>query len=182
MNVHKQMCWCFEVFCGVLTNLTYRFFIELSDASYRMRSLCCCKRKQEANECGKCGTFKGLPERHFGDLGVVKDATEDFYKEVSRDAAENLLKNKQDGTFIIRPSKNCNLGTLSVVQDRKIFHLNVRRREDGMVALGTEKDNEKCFQDVNSLINYYISNYLVLYSRGVKTLTLLLPYREKTIC
>ncbi|CAH1376558.1 unnamed protein product [Tenebrio molitor] len=159
------MCWCFEVFCGVLTNLTYRFFIELSDASYRMRSLCCCKRKQEANECG-----------------VVKDATEDFYKEVSRDAAENLLKNKQDGTFIIRPSKNCNLGTLSVVQDRKIFHLNVRRREDGMVALGTEKDNEKCFQDVNSLINYYISNYLVLYSRGVKTLTLLLPYREKTIC
>lgn len=103
---------------------------------------------------------------------------EDFFKVVSRVAAENLLENKQNGTFIIRPSKNSNLGILSVVQDDKIFHLNIRRRQDGLIALGNEKTNEKCFKDLESLINYYISNYLVLYSNGEKNLTLLLPYRE----
>lgn len=103
---------------------------------------------------------------------------EDFLKAVSRSSAENLLKNKQNGTFIIRPSKHSNLGILSVIQEDKIFHLNIRRREDGLIALGNEKTNEKCFKDLESLINYYISNYLVMYSNEEKSLTLLLPYRE----
>lgn len=102
---------------------------------------------------------------------------EDFFKAVSRDSAENLLENKQNGTFIIRPSKNSNLGILSVIQDDKIFHLNIRKRQDGLIALGNEKANEKCFKDLESLINYYISNYLVLFSNEEKSLTLLLPYR-----
>ncbi|RZB41476.1 SH2 domain containing protein [Asbolus verrucosus] len=130
-----------------------------------MCSLCCYKRNTVLNDCE-----------------LMKETTEEFYKDVSRDTAENLLKNKQNGTFIIRPSKNSNLGTLSLIQDNKMFHLNIRRREDDLITLGTEKPNEKCFQDINSLINYYISNYLVLYSNGEKTLTLLLPYMEKTIC
>ncbi|KAJ3644874.1 hypothetical protein Zmor_022575 [Zophobas morio] len=163
MNVHKQMCWCFKVFCGVLTNLTYRLYSESLDVLYKMCSLCCCARGRNNSR----------------DCGGVKDEKEEFYKDVEREVAEDLLKNKQFGTFIIRPSKNCYLATLSVVQDDKIFHLNIRKRGDGLVALGTEKDNEKCFQDINSLINYYISNYLVLCSRGEKTMTLLLPYRTK---
>lgn len=116
---------------------------------------------------------------------VVEDVTdrEEFHKEVSREMAEKLLEGKQNGTFIIRPSKNCNLGTMSVVQDEKVFHLGVRRREDGRVALGVEKADEKSFKDLNSLINYYVSNYLVVFSRGEKVRILLLPYREKNwIC
>lgn len=103
---------------------------------------------------------------------------DDFLKIVSRHSAEILLKNKQNGTFIIRPSKHSNLGTLSVIQDDKIFHLNIRRRQDGLIALGSGKNNEKCFKDLESLINYYISNYLIVYSKKEKILTLLLPYRE----
>lgn len=117
---------------------------------------------------------------YFSDL-VMQSLDEEFYKDVSREAAEKLLKNKQNGTFIIRPSKNSNLGTMSLVQDYKTFHLNIRRRQDELIALGTEKANEKCFRDINGLINYYISNYLVLYSGGEKTVTLLLPFREGKI-
>lgn len=107
----------------------------------------------------------------------MTNSEEDFLKAVSRSSAENLLKNKQSGTFIIRPSKHSNLGILTVIQDNKIFHLNIRKRQDGLIALGNEKTNEKCFKDLESLINYYISNYLVMYSNKQKSLTLLLPYR-----
>lgn len=114
----------------------------------------------------------------FADL--TRDGTEEFYKGITREVAEDLLDHKQNGTFIIRPSKN-SLGTLSVVQDNRIFHLSIRKRQDGLIALGNEKSNEKCFKDIDSLINYYISNYLVLCSNGEKSLTLLLPYRDKNI-
>lgn len=112
-------------------------------------------------------------------LELVRETSEAFYKDVTRDGAEKLLMNKQNGTFVIRPSRKSKLGTLSVVQDFRIYHLNIRTREqDGNVALGKEKDNEKCFASISSLINYYVSNYLILSSNGITTLTLLIPYRE----
>lgn len=101
------------------------------------------------------------------------------YQNINRHQAEILLANRQNGTFIIRPSNLVkSLGTMSVVQDAKIYHLNIRRREDGLIALGKEKPTEKCFINLNSLINYYISNYLLLFSNGRASYTLLLPYRE----
>lgn len=48
-----------------------------------------------------------------------------------------------------------------------------------MIALGMEKENEKCFRDVDCMINYYISNYLVLYGDGRKSTALLLPYIDE---
>ncbi|XP_030763093.1 uncharacterized protein LOC115887749 [Sitophilus oryzae] len=162
----KQMCLCFKVFFRVLANLIVRIKSELVDVVYRMCLFCCCKRREDIAEEVECK--------------LIRESTESFYQNVSREAAEKLLENKQNGTFIIRPSKNANLATLSLVQDCKVYHLNVRRREkDSLIALGTEKSNEKCFANLNSLINYYISNYLVLYSEGTRTLTLLLPYRDK---
>ncbi|XP_076256683.1 uncharacterized protein LOC143194022 [Rhynchophorus ferrugineus] len=162
----KQMCLCFKVFFRVLVNLVARYKTELADAIYKMCLFCCCsKQKQTAQHT---------------DYNIIGDATETFYQNVNRHDVELLLKHRQNGTFIIRPSKKSDLGTLSLVQDEKIFHLNIRRREnDNLIALGMEKMNEKCFDSLNSLINYYISNYLVLYSSGTRTLTLLLPYRDK---
>lgn len=108
----------------------------------------------------------------------MMNGKEDFFKPASRHSVENLLANKQNGTFIVRPSRNASLGILSVVQDDRIFHLNIRKRQDGLIALGNEKSNEKCFKDLDSLINYYISNCLVLFSNEKQSVTLLLPYRE----
>lgn len=87
------------------------------------------------------------------------------------------MEGKQNGTFIIRPPSDRNtIAILSIVQDNKIFHLVIRQREDEQIALGTKKLNEKSFKDLNSLINYYISNYLILCSNGSRNYTLLIPY------
>lgn len=109
---------------------------------------------------------------------LLVEPLEDFYQNVNREEAESLLKDRQNGTFLIRPSSSskCSLGTMSIVQNEKIFHLNVRIRQDEFVALGVEKPNEKSFQNLNTLINYYISNYLVLYSNGTESNALLIPY------
>lgn len=108
----------------------------------------------------------------------LREPLEDFYQNVNRDEAENLLRNRQNGTFLIRPSSNkcTSLGTMSIVQNEKIYHLNVRIRDDSYVALGVEKQNEKSFHHLDHLINYYISNYLVLYSNGIECNTLLIPF------
>ncbi|KAL1497711.1 hypothetical protein ABEB36_008623 [Hypothenemus hampei] len=163
-NTGKQMCLCLKVICRVVANLVRRFTSEILDFIYKMCVFCCCTCNRRSDVFRKCE--------------LIKETSEAFYKDVNRETAEKLLKNKQNGTFIIRPSQTSKLGTLSVVQDSKIFHLNIRRRDqDNCVALGQEKNNEKCFRSVNSLINYYISNYLILSSNGARVLTLLLPYR-----
>ncbi|KAK9881250.1 hypothetical protein WA026_015368 [Henosepilachna vigintioctopunctata] len=160
------MCWCLRVSIKVFRNLISRVFSEfLYCINNNMCLICCCSKSGHAVEIKE-----GYEE---------KEPRDEFYKNISREKAEYLLENRQDGTFIIRPSKNSNLGALSLVQDSKVFHLNIRSRDDNLVALGIEKIDEKTFKDIDHLINYYISNYLVLYSDEKETLTLLLPYREK---
>ncbi|CAH1116442.1 unnamed protein product [Phaedon cochleariae] len=167
MNKSKQMCWYSKVFFRVFANLAVRLCSESLDAAYKMCSLCWCSKcyvKETNND-------------------FIIETSEEFYKEVSRESAEVLLENRQNGTFIIRPSKNSNLGTLSVIQDSKIFHLSIRKRLDGFIALGNEKLNEKCFRNVDYLINYYVSNYLLLYSNegNIQINTLLIPFRDNKI-
>lgn len=110
---------------------------------------------------------------------ISQEPREQFYQDVSRSEVETLLGNKQNGTFIIRPPSTLenSVGTLSIIQDNRIFHLNIRQRRDDTIALGTQRINEKYFTDLNALINYHISNYLILYSDGETYRALLIPYR-----
>lgn len=125
-----------------------------------------------------CFVFSPFRSSSVSAHEFISEPREQFYQRVDREGAEALLEDKQNGTFIIRPSASANsLGTMSITQDNRIFHLNIRQREDDMIALGTERINEKHFADVNALINYHISNYLILYSDGETYRTLLLPYR-----
>ncbi|XP_031352418.1 uncharacterized protein LOC116177567 [Photinus pyralis] len=160
------MCWCFKVFFRVFGNLANRIFSDCLDATYKMCCVCFCMR----NNSLQSSIYDSKHERKF-------EITESFYKHVNRETAEELLQGKQNGTFIIRPSsQEPNIGILSLTQDNKVFHLVIRQRTDALIALGQEKFNEKTFKDLNSLINYYISNYLILYSDDVKSYTLLLPF------
>ncbi|KAH1025582.1 uncharacterized protein LOC109544440 [Dendroctonus ponderosae] len=160
----KQMCLCSKVIYRVLANLTRRLCSLAIDVGYKMCIFCCFSAHR--TDPATCE--------------MIKETSEAFYKDVSREMVEKLLKNQQNGTFIIRPSNTSKLGTLSLVQDRRIFHLKIRRREqDNCIALGREKNNEKCFSNLNSLINYYVSNYLILCSNGRRIMTLLLPYADK---
>jgi len=50
-----------------------------------------------------------------------------------------------DGTFLIRPSKHGGddaFYTLSLQSNHRVFHILIRRRPDGKLALGSEKEEE----------------------------------------
>ncbi|KAK4874512.1 hypothetical protein RN001_013872 [Aquatica leii] len=147
---------------------TFKLFIN---ATYKMCCVCFCTKNNNL----QTNIYESKHEGKF-------EITEPFYQHVNRETAEELLQGKQNGTFIIRPSSHeVNIGILSVTQDNKIFHLVIRQRKDTLIALGNEKCNEKTFKDLNSLINYYISNYLILYSGTTKFYALLLPYNAKVV-
>lgn len=99
---------------------------------------------------------------------------------MTRETCESLLVGRRDGTFLVRPSSPSTSGvvaTLSVVSGGRVRHLKVRRRSDGKVALGNEKANEMAFRDADALLDYYVSNYLLLAcSDGEVRRTLLMPY------
>ncbi|CAH0563504.1 unnamed protein product [Brassicogethes aeneus] len=95
---------------------------------------------------------------------------------ISREQAVDLLKDKQNGTFIVRPSSRANMNSMSIIQDGKVYHLKIGLRKNGRISLGNEKDDEATFKNLNILINYYISNTLYLYSEERNVETLLIPY------
>ncbi|VEN53200.1 unnamed protein product [Callosobruchus maculatus] len=91
MDKFKQMCWCFKVFFRVAANLTGRACDEASHALYKM---CCvfCWCSDRGTTVGKDSTVQEL----------IRGSTEEFYKELTRQSAEELLRARQNGTFVIR--------------------------------------------------------------------------------
>ncbi|XP_017770459.1 PREDICTED: uncharacterized protein LOC108558150 [Nicrophorus vespilloides] len=179
------MCWGIGVFLRVLANLTNRICSDISDGLQRMCSICFCwvggsgsnvhpmtagwyKARNQVSSI-LCDFFVEYTESGYKD---------EFYKDVDRETAEEMLGQRQDGTFLVRPSTATDsVGTLSVVQDERTFHLTIRRRRtDGRLALGTPKPRERTFDGLDSMINYHVSNYLVLFSHNRTFYTLLLPY------
>lgn len=70
-----------------------------------------------------------------------------WFHDIERDEAENLLRQlSENGTFLVRKSRRagiCNPYTLTLFYNNRIFHLNIRKRQDRLFALGTEKPREK---------------------------------------
>lgn len=92
-----------------------------------------------------------------------------------RPGAELCLKEKNfDGAFLVRPSSNPdNVCTLSVLQNNQAFHINVRERHDGWLALGKYKPNEHCFATVQDIVDLYKNETLLINSCGAKYFTVL---------
>lgn len=70
-----------------------------------------------------------------------------WFHDLERNEAEKILKQiNTDGVYLVRRSKRAGLSspyTLTLYHNGRIFHLNVRRRADGLYALGMEKYKEK---------------------------------------
>lgn len=52
----------------------------------------------------------------------------------------------EDGAYLVRESKRAgksNPYTLTIYHNGRVFHLNIRKRTDGLYALGKEKSREK---------------------------------------
>lgn len=86
-----------------------------------------------------------------------------WFHNIEREAAINLLKSiAKEGVYLVRQSKRageCNPYSLSIYHQGKIFHLNIRKRSDGLFALGKDKEKEKVssIQIINQIINQIIS-------------------------
>ncbi|XP_018323849.1 uncharacterized protein LOC108736066 [Agrilus planipennis] len=166
------MCWCLKVFFRVCANLTCRLCSFIVHQLYKICCVCWCPNFTSTSSSNRYESNRN------SENNCEAIFHESFYQDVDRNTAEKLLYKKQDGTFIIRPTHiaNC-VAILSVIQNDRIFHLTIRRRRDGKLSLGNEKINERCFGSLNELINFYISNYLMLQSTdATKAHTLLLPF------
>ena len=70
-----------------------------------------------------------------------------WFHNLEREASSQLLEEfGVEGGYLVRTSKRAGIGSpfsLSIFHDGKCFNLNIRKREDGLFALGKEKEKEK---------------------------------------
>lgn len=106
-----------------------------------------------------------------------------WYKNLDRKSANSVLSERKiDGDFVVRPSsKKDNVCCLSVFQEDQVFHINVRRRSDGFLALGKSKPNENCFRDVQEIVQCYTHEKLFINSNGKKVNTILKYVSEHSL-
>ncbi|XP_054933539.1 SH2 domain-containing adapter protein D isoform X1 [Dermacentor andersoni] len=85
---------------------------------------------------------------------------------VERADAERLLSGARDGSFVVRPSRGEAPFALSLRFGGRPFHLRVRRRADGRLALGSEKPRERSFDSLAQLVEHHCREPILLTSRG----------------
>lgn len=85
---------------------------------------------------------------------------------VERADAERLLSGARDGSFVVRPSRGEAPFALSLRFGGRPFHLRVRRRTDGRLALGSEKPCERSFDSLGQLVEHHCREPILLTSRG----------------
>lgn len=85
---------------------------------------------------------------------------------VERSEAERLLSGMPDGTFVVRPSHGGAPFALSLRFGGRHFHLRVRRRADGRLALGSEKPREQSFATLAQLVAHHRREPILLTSKG----------------
>lgn len=85
---------------------------------------------------------------------------------VERAEAERLLSGARDGSFVVRPSRGEAPFALSLRFGGRPFHLRVRRRTDGRLALGSEKPRERSFDSLRQLVEHHCREPILLTSRG----------------
>ncbi|KAH7965223.1 hypothetical protein HPB49_004768 [Dermacentor silvarum] len=86
--------------------------------------------------------------------------------QVERADAERLLSGARDGSFVVRPSRGEAPFALSLRFGGRPFHLRVRRRADGRLALGSEKPRERSFDSLVQLVEHHCREPILLTSRG----------------
>lgn len=85
---------------------------------------------------------------------------------VERAEAERLLLGARDGSFVVRPSRGEAPFALSLRFGGRPFHLRIRQRADGRLALGSEKPRERTFSSLAQLVAYHRREPILLTSRG----------------
>ncbi|XP_059351505.1 uncharacterized protein LOC130692342 isoform X2 [Daphnia carinata] len=90
-----------------------------------------------------------------------------WFFNIDRKKAESILAPLGNGTFLIRPSKHGGTNasfTLSLQFNNHVFHVLIRTRPDGKMALGTEKKEENCFYTLHELVDFHYNEVMQLHS------------------
>ncbi|KAH8040209.1 hypothetical protein HPB51_009757 [Rhipicephalus microplus] len=111
---------------------------------------------------GLLNTLRNLRDLQQEDFG----ADPPWLVRVERAEAERLLSGARDGSFVVRPSRGEAPFALSLRFGGRPFHLRVRRRTDGRLALGSEKPCERSFDSLGQLVEHHCREPILLTSRG----------------
>ncbi|XP_068236205.1 uncharacterized protein [Palaemon carinicauda] len=79
-----------------------------------------------------------------------------YFHVISRSKSKKSLEKAADGVFLIRPStRSSDPLTLCLQYCGRTYNINIRKRNDGHYALGTEKVNEMTFKSIDELVSTY---------------------------
>lgn len=93
-----------------------------------------------------------------------------YFHVISRSKSKKLLENALDGVYLIRPStRSSDPLTLSLLHNGRIYNINIRRRQDGLYALGKEKVNEVTFSSVDEIVSTYTNEPIKLQSENLQS-------------
>ncbi|XP_058060470.1 uncharacterized protein LOC131211129 [Anopheles bellator] len=174
-------CCCLTVSYHLVLNLVDRFLETVRDVIY-----CRCRNEPSsqsdesvenragASSGGDCSTKQSVPELPDNNklepvlsastkprYVLLNDTVElqPFYYDIDRRASELLLKNRPEGTCLVRPFKLKHENIryiLSIRAEGTYFHLFIRNAgKNGMYALGLEKRCEKRFKFPSDIVAYY---------------------------
>uniref|UniRef100_A0A182T557 SH2 domain-containing protein n=1 Tax=Anopheles maculatus TaxID=74869 RepID=A0A182T557_9DIPT len=159
-------CCCLVVSYHLIVNLVDRFSEVLRDLVY-----CRCRDKGDdlSEYCEQVATVVTPEPVPSSDrvltnkprYVVLNDTVElePFYYDVDRRYSELLLKDRPVGTCIVRPFKLKHATIryiLSIRAPDTYFHLFIRHAgQNGMYALGLEKEQEKRFKFPTDIVRYY---------------------------
>ncbi|KAK9510274.1 hypothetical protein O3M35_005094 [Rhynocoris fuscipes] len=164
------MCFYIRIFRALLHNLAVRLWGDFVDW------LVLCKRRfiyrchNLVSRYDDVGPFENIVNYPAIDQSDIAIGLEDkpWFHLVDRRKAHELVSSGGDGCFLVRPSSSHPL-TLTLWHGSRPYNIAIRKREDGKVALGTKKNNERTFSNVEEMIKFYETEELILFSCGERT-------------
>uniref|UniRef100_A0A182QQL9 SH2 domain-containing protein n=1 Tax=Anopheles farauti TaxID=69004 RepID=A0A182QQL9_9DIPT len=180
--VCAMSCCCLVVSFNFIVNLVGRLLDSVRDIAY-------CRRGTEVQpeRSSSDGEVKPVPGERAGVLkdkpryAVINDTVElePFYYDIDRRCSELLLRDRPVGTCIVRPFKlkhETIRYILSIRGTGTFYHLFIRHAgQNGMYALGLEKEQEKRFKFPTDIVRYYQAHSLQCTKAKESTKLLLLP-------
>ncbi|KAK3868507.1 hypothetical protein Pcinc_026107 [Petrolisthes cinctipes] len=77
-----------------------------------------------------------------------------YFHLISRPRSKNLMATAEEGVFLLRPStRSKDPLTLSHRHNNHTYNINIRKRHDGLLALGSEKAREQTFTTIEELVS-----------------------------
>ncbi|KAL1124113.1 hypothetical protein AAG570_001883 [Ranatra chinensis] len=163
------MCFYVRMVGRVGSNLALRVCHDLADwaaAAKRRIRYAFCRLFARYDDVGPTHGYPPWDETacHQTNL-VIGLEDKQWYHNVDRKRAQELVTAGGNGCFIVRPSSTHPL-TLTVYYGHRAYNIPIRRREDGLVALGVRKQNERTFQNIEDLIYFHEKEELIMFSAG----------------